>query len=39
MDKIEIQTENQEISNPKIPAHDNLRGPVYYAQTTLHFIN
>jgi transposase len=39
MDKIEIQTENQEISNPKIPAHDNLRGQVYYAQTTLHFIN
>ncbi|HMR89335.1 MAG TPA: IS21 family transposase [Saprospiraceae bacterium] len=38
MDKIEIelQTENQNISKHKIPTHDNLRGAVYYAQTTLH---
>lgn len=39
MDKIEIQTQNQEILTSKIPAHDNLRGPIYYAQTTLYFIN
>ena len=39
MDKIEIPIDEQEKENPKLPAHDNLRGPVYYSQTTLQFIN
>ncbi|MBK9568428.1 MAG: hypothetical protein IPO37_25705 [Saprospiraceae bacterium] len=39
MDKIEIPINEQENEDRKLPAHDNLRGPVYYSQTTLHFIN
>ncbi len=34
MDKIEITMDEQERENQKIPVHDNLRGPVYYSQTT-----
>ncbi len=38
-DKIEIPTEDQVGQCSKIPAHDNLRGPAYYAQPTKHFTN
>lgn len=39
MDKIESSAVEQENENQKLPTHNNLRGPVYYAQTNLKFIN
>ena len=39
MDKIEIPIDNPQSESQKIPSHDNLRGPLYYTQSTMHFNN
>lgn len=39
MDKIEIPIDSPQNESQKIPPHDNLRGPAYYSQSTMHFID
>jgi transposase len=39
VDKIEIPIDNSQNDSPNIPSHDNLRGPLYYAHSTMHFNN